>query len=258
MNLKKHQLNESTLAYIDEGAGNPVVLLHGFCGSSQYWEKVIPELAKDYRVIAPDLPGHGQSSPLKPGFSIDDLAQKIKELLDALNIEKVSMFGHSLGGYITLAFAEKYNTHLTGFSLVHSTAFPDSDEAKKGREAGVTKIKDEGIHTFIDGLVPKLFSPEHLNESYVEKAKQIGCTTSPQGAMDTLLAMKNRPDRNHVLQNTEVPVILIAGEQDQIVPVEKTFSVSRTNIKQAIIKNAGHMSMYENPDELIKLITTFS
>lgn len=107
-------------------------------------------------------------------------------------------------------------------------------------------------------MVPKLFSPEHLNESYVEKAKQIGYTTSPQGAMDTLLAMKNRPDRNHVLQNTEVPVLLIAGEQDQIVPVEKTFSISRTNIKQAIIKNAGHMSMYENPDELIKLITTFS
>lgn len=258
MNLKKHQLNESTLAYIDEGAGNPVVLLHGFCGSSQYWEKVIPELAKHYRVIAPDLPGHGQSSPLKLGFSIDDLAEKIKELLDVLNIEQVTMFGHSLGGYITVAFAEKFNSYLNGFSLVHSTAFPDSDEAKKGREAGVAKIKDEGIHPFIDGLVPKLFSPEHLNESYVEKAKQIGYNTSPQGAMDTLLAMKNRPDRNHVLQNTEVPVILIAGEQDQIVPVEKTFSVSRTNIKQAIIKNAGHMSMYENPDELIKLITTFS
>ncbi len=102
------------------------------------------------------------------------------------------MFGHSLGGYITLAFAEKYSDCLNGFSLVHSTAFPDSEEAKKGRIANVEKVQNEGIPSLIDGLVPKLFSPDNLEKMAedVEIAKQIGYSTSPQGAINALVAMK--------------------------------------------------------------------
>jgi pimeloyl-ACP methyl ester carboxylesterase len=252
MESKKVTLQDSTIAYIDQGEGKPIVLLHGFCGSSRYWEHVILELSGSFRVIAPDLPGHGKSGPLKGSSSIENLADQVKNFLDELNLQEVTMFGHSLGGYITLAFAEKYSKQLNGFSLIHSTAFPDSEESKKGRQANIEKVNQSGIYSLIDGLVPKLFSPDNQDENYVGAAMEIGYTTSAEGAIDALNAMKDRPDRNQVLEASAMPVLLIAGEQDQIIPAEKTFSVSKANIKQSIIKDSGHMSMYENPHDLIK------
>lgn len=257
MEIKNLKLDGSSISYIDHGEGQPILLVHGFCGSSRYWEEVIPELAKEYRVIAPDLPGHGISDTLSNGSTIVGMADWIKGLVDELQLGKFTMFGHSLGGYVTLAFAEKYSSQLNGFSLVHSTAFPDSDEAKKGRVANVEKVKQEGIHPLIDGLVPKLFAPEHKDEKYIERAKEIGYETKPQGVISALQAMKERPDRNYVLENTELPVLLLAGEQDQIIPAEKTFSVTKPNFTQSLIKGSGHMSMYENSGELIREMQEF-
>lgn len=257
MELKKIKAKDTTMAYIDSGEGKPIVLLHGFCGSSSYWEFVIPTLSADYRVIALDLPGHGQSDPLQGSSTIENLADQVKNLLDALNLPEVTMFGHSLGGYITLAFAEKYGGQLNGYSLIHSTAFPDSEEAKKARSANIEKVNKSGIYSLIDGLVPKLFSPENQDENYVGIAMEIGYTTSAEGAIDALNAMKDRPDRNQVLESSTLPILLVAGEQDQIIPAEKTFSVSRANIKQSIIKDSGHMSMFENPMELVSEIQKF-
>jgi pimeloyl-ACP methyl ester carboxylesterase len=256
METKRLRMDDSTIAYIDKGEGQAIVLLHGFCGSSVYWEGVITLLAESYRVIAPDLPGHGQSTIPTEAYSIEACADTISDFLDGLNIQLVTMFGHSLGGYITLSFAEKYSERLNGFSLIHSTAFPDLEEAKKGRLANVEKIKESGIHPIIDGLVPKLFSPDNLGEKYVETVKEIGYSTAPEGAIRTLIAMKERPDLTSVLEATQLPVLLVAGDQDQIIPAEKTFSVSKATFKQALI-DSGHMSMYESPDELIKEIKGF-
>lgn len=248
------KLSNSDLSFFDEGKGSPLLLLHGFCGSKRYWEKIIPELSKNHRVIAPDLPGHGESSMRNKRYSIEEIAGEVKELLAYLEIEKITLFGHSLGGYITLAFAEKYADQLNAFSLIHSTAFPDSEEAKEGRVANVEKVRENGIKELIDGLVPKLFSPLNAEKNIkdIETTKEIGYGTSAKGVINALLAMKERPDRNSVLENTSLPVLLIAGEKDQIIPAEKTFSVSKDNIKEVTIKDSGHMSMYENPDELLK------
>ncbi|MEH7113589.1 alpha/beta hydrolase [Neobacillus niacini] len=253
------KLNGLAVSYLEEGTGSPIVLLHGFCGNKEYWENLITTLSKSSRVIALDLPGHGESSNLEGNITIEDIADHIKMLLDYLNVKQVTMFGHSLGGYIALAFAEKYSQMLNGFSLIHSTAFPDSEEAKKGREAGVKKVEKEGIPAFIDGLVPKLFSPENVekNHTAIQTAKEIGYNTSSQGAMKTLIAMKNRPDRNFVLESAIIPVLLIAGEHDQIIPSEKTFSISKPTIKQVLLKDSGHMSMYENPTALINNMKDF-
>jgi pimeloyl-ACP methyl ester carboxylesterase len=259
MKIKNITLQKLTMAYIDEGVGKPIALLHGFCGSHQYWEKVIPELSKEYRVIAPDLPGHGNSTSTNEQYSIEAMAAIIKELLDDLKIKDVNLFGHSLGGYITLSFAERYGNQLNSFSLIHSTAFPDSEEAKKGREANIEKVIHQGIDTLIDGLVPKLFSPDNLNKhaNDVEVTKKIGYLTSPEGAIGALKAMKDRPDRNNILENTTLPVLLLAGDHDQVIPYEKTFSVTKENIKHSLLKNAGHMSMFESHEQLISEIKSF-
>lgn len=259
MESKKLKSSNTELSYFDEGEGKPIVLIHGFAGGKLYWEKIIPDLASSYRVIALDLPGHGESGMGIEKYSIDDMAVTIKELLDHLELDKVTLFGHSLGGYITLAFAERFPQCLNGFSLVHSTANPDSEEAKAGRESNAKKVQEEGTVSFVEGLAQKLFAPANteVNARDIVNTVQIGISTSIDGLVSALMAMKNRPDRNHILNETDLPVLLIAGEQDQIIPPEKTFTVKKENIEQRIIKGAGHMSMYEQPAELVKIMKDF-
>lgn len=259
MDSKKVRTGSTEVSFYDQGKGDPIVLIHGFAGSKHYWDKIIPELANEYRVIALDLPGHGESGMGKDRYSIEDMASIIKELLDQLGLAKVTMFGHSLGGYITLAFAEFFPQYLNGFSLVHSTANPDSEEAKEARETNAMKIQEEGSKTFIEGLSKKLFSPENIEvkSKEIEETVKIGMMTTEDGLVSALRAMKNRPERNHVLEDTELPVLLVAGEQDQIIPAEKTFTVTKPNIEKEVIKGAGHMSMFEQPEEIVKVIKDF-
>ncbi len=228
-------------------------------GSHLYWKKVIPVLAEEFRVVAIDLPGHCDSANITEEPTIESFSDLIKDLLDSLNIKQSTMFGHSLGGYITLAFAEKYSHYLNAFALIHSTALPDTEEAKNGRLATIEKVKKDGVQGVVDGLVPKLFSPLHLqkNSQDIELAKEIGYKTSVDGTINALLSMRNRPDRNHVLESTTLPVLLLAGKEDQIIPSEKTFSVKKENIKQSIIVDSGHMSMLESPKRLIKEMKDF-
>lgn len=259
MDSKKVRAGSTEMSFNDEGKGDPILLIHGFAGSKHYWDKIIPDLANEYRVIALDLPGHGESGMGKNRNSIEDMASTIKEFLDQLGLDRVTLFGHSLGGYITLSFAELYPRYLKGFSLVHSTANPDSEEAKEARENNAKKIQEEGTGPFIEGLSRKLFSPENteVNAKELEETVKIGMMARVEGLVSALMAMKDRPERNKVLEETELPVLLIAGEQDQIIPPEKTFTVSRQNIEKKVIQNAGHMSMYEQPEELAKVMKDF-
>ncbi|MGM7681466.1 alpha/beta fold hydrolase [Cytobacillus sp. Hm23] len=258
--LKKRFISGNlTLSYEDVGQGEPIVLLHGFCGSLAYWERIMPKLAKQYRVIAPDLRGHGGSTYQTDDYTIEDMAEDIKLLLEALNINKVSMFGHSLGGYITLAFVERYSSMLNSFSLIHSTAFADSDEAIAGREANIKKVEKDGVDPLINGLVPKLFSENNVMKMKEEVAyiKEIGYKTSKEGTIGALNAMKNRPNRSDILEHTSLPVLLVAGEQDRIISTAKVFSTSKDNITQSLIKHVGHMSMFEDSEQLLSDIKSF-
>lgn len=253
------QVNQADVSYREEGNGEPILLIHGFCGSLGYWDNVFEELAQTNRVIALDLPGHGESAVQGNIKEIDQYATFIKDFIDALKIDQVTMFGHSLGGYITLAFAEKYSDRLKGFSLIHSTGYPDSQEAKEGRVASVNKIDTEGMEVFVNGLVPKLFSPKHLesHSKEIAKVKKIGYSTSPDGAKHALIAMKNRIDRRKTIETTNLPVLLIAGEADQLIPSEKVFTANGNHIKQVLLHDVGHMSMYEAPKQLVEEVIAF-
>jgi 3-oxoadipate enol-lactonase len=251
-----NKTKNSKLSYIDTGKGNKTLLfIHGFCGSHEYWSDIIAELKDEYRVVAVDLRGHGSSEEIGKSFSIEDMAADIASFLEELKIGQVYMFGHSLGGYVTLAFAERFPGKLSGFSLIHSTAFPDDEAGKEGRLKSVEKIEMDGITAFIDGLVPKLFA--HSDDPNIEHTKEIGYKTSESGAIGSLHAMRNRTDRNHVLKDTKLPVLLVAGEQDKVIPAEKTFSVKGSHINEVILEGSGHMGMLEAPNRLIEEIIRY-
>ncbi|MGE7121416.1 alpha/beta fold hydrolase [Peribacillus sp. NPDC046944] len=246
----------SNLSYIDRGEGKDTLLfIHGFCGSHEYWQKLIPNLQKKYRVIAVDLRGHGASESNVTSFSIEDMAEDIALFLEDQDIEQVYLFGHSLGGYITLAFAEKFPEKLNGFSLIHSTAFPDDEGGKEGRMKAVEKIEADGMPPFIDGLIPKLFADS--NDPQIEQVKRIGYQTRETAAIGSLHAMRNRKDKNYVLQDTKLPVLLVAGEKDKVIAPEKTFSIKGKNIKEVVLERCGHMGMLEDPERLASEIEHF-
>lgn len=260
MEKRQAQIREGLhLAYTEQGQGTPVVLLHGFCGSSAYWERVLPTLGDGARYIVPDLRGHGASGAPDEAYTIEAMAGDIAALLDKLAIRQAVLLGHSLGGYITLAFAEQYADRLLGFGLIHSTAFPDDEKAKQGRLNSMQTIREQGLDAFIEGLVPKLFAPAHLNSmpEAVERAKAIGRGTNAEGAIRTLEAMRGRPDRNRVLETASVPLLLVAGEQDQIIPTEKTLTVSGSHVQGRQLADVGHMSMMEHPERLAETIDAF-
>ncbi|XXM74217.1 alpha/beta fold hydrolase [Lysinibacillus sphaericus] len=257
--MQKQHIGGFDLAYQDRGEGEEtVILLHGFCGSSSYWQEVVP-LLDSCRVITIDLRGHGQSGISDSPFTIEDMAKDIHYFMDQKQLENVYLFGHSLGGYITLAFAELYKDKLKGYGLIHSTALADSKEAKNNRLSSIEKIKKEGMHSFVDGLVPNLFNParqEELKEK-IQTVKEIGYETSPIGAIQTLKAMRNRTDRSDVIKSSSPPVLLIAGEHDRVIPKEKIFIKEAAHIHTEVLPESGHMGLFEEPDKLAYTIKEY-
>ncbi|MBJ6361331.1 alpha/beta fold hydrolase [Paenibacillus sp. GCM10012307] len=258
--------NGFRLAYYDSGqeADNKatVILLHGYCGSSAYWTDLLPQLKEHARVIIPDLRGHGASEAQNGQvYEMDNFAGDILELLDALELKKTALVGHSLGGYITLAAVNRYPERINGFALIHSTALPDSEEAKQNRDKAVQTIRQGGIPAFADGLVPKLFAPKHLESmpEQVDLARRIGHGTSAQGAAATALGMKARPDRTPLVRHATVPVLLVAGAEDQVIPAESTFQGAEGNagVQTHLLEGAGHMGMLEAASGLAEVLQKF-
>ncbi|MCR8631399.1 alpha/beta fold hydrolase [Paenibacillus radicis (ex Xue et al. 2023)] len=259
MEKKYFEQKGTRYSYTEKGEGEAVVLLHGFCGSSSYWNKLLPLLPNHYRVIAPDLRGHGSSEAPDGDYTMEVFAEDLAQLLQHLKVEQAIVLGHSLGGYVTLAFAERYPGMLKAFGLIHSTAYPDSDAGKEGRIKGMETIREKGLPVFIGGLIPKLFAPEHVKSmpEEVREATAIGESANPDGAIRTLEGMRTRPDRNAVLEDASIPVLLVAGVHDQIIPLDRAFSVSGGRIVQRQIEAAGHMSMVEAPEKLANVIVEF-
>lgn len=253
-----------SLAYYDSLDTNKpvVVLLHGYCGSSAYWEQVVTSLSEEARIIALDLRGHGRSSDetgTEETNAMELYADDLAAMLDQLEITKACVLGHSLGGYITLAFAERYSEKLSAFGLVHSTSLPDGDAAKENRDNAVAAIKKDGVASFVEGLVPKLYAPDNkiAMPEQVENSIAIGKGTSSAGAIGAAKGMKVRPDRTEVLKQTKLPLLLLAGEQDQIIPAERTFLVEGSHVTQVKLADAGHMGMIEQPEAFSEAVLGF-
>ncbi|REK71462.1 alpha/beta fold hydrolase [Paenibacillus paeoniae] len=252
------------LAYYDSkeshGLDTALVLLHGYCGSSAYWEKIVDELADSIRVIAPDARGHGLSSaPEDEIYSMELFADDVAALLDSLSIRRAIVLGHSLGGYVTLAFTERYADKLAAFGLVHSTPLPDSEAARANRDKAVAALQENGIAEFVDGLIPKLFAKDRLEgmEPEVARCKEIGYTTALHGAVATAKGMKGRADRSTVIRESALPILLVAGAQDGVIPVESTFSAVNGETRKVELEQAGHMSMMECSAQLAEEIASF-
>lgn len=254
--------NGVMLSYHIYGTGMPVMLIHGFAEDTSIWQSQVALLQNNCCLIVPNIPGSGGSQPLPPGHNtIEEYSRCMQAIVKAEKIEKCVVLGHSMGGYITLAFAELFPGELLGYGLVHSTAFADSAEKKEVRIKGIKLINEYGVLHFLKNTTPNLFSKVFKQKEFQQVEALI--TKGKQFAPETLIhyyqAMMNRPDRTEILSKINVPVLFILGAEDVAAPVNDLLKQVHLPKKCYIhlLKEAGHMSMMEKPAELYSYLNEF-
>ncbi|HMZ45644.1 MAG TPA: alpha/beta hydrolase [Chitinophagaceae bacterium] len=267
-NYKGHNI-----AYTIYGSGKPLVLLHGFGEDSTIFNNQVNYLKNNFQVIVPDLPGSGNSSLLKlrsvieinkimlHEAAITDYANCIAALLNFLAINECILLGHSMGGYITLAFAEKFPNYLKAFGLLHSTAFEDNEIKKENRMQSIAMIEEYGAFSFLKNVIPNYFGKKFSMQQAPQINKLIDKSAkfTNEALQQYYFAMMNRPDRTEVLKDASVPVLFIIGTEDVPAPMKDVLQQVHLPQKSYvhIFDEVGHMSMVEATDKLNKSIEVF-
>ena len=251
----------ANLRYSDLGKGDPVVLIHGYLESLEIWDGFAEKLARKYRVISVDLPGHGQSGIYSSMNTMAVMADSVKAVLDHLSIGRAVMVGHSMGGYVTLALADIFPEMIIGFCLFHSHALPDPEEKKLNRDKEALLVKEGKKSKFIKLNIANAFASDHQDsfQQQIGWAREIALKTSDKGIISALAGMKSRPDRRDVVKNSVEPVMIIAGKNDYYIP----FNVYEEHFKLAskstvlILENSGHMGFIEEREKSLEGIIKF-
>lgn len=250
----KTKVNDIDLYYEIQGDGEPIMLLHGLALDSSIWKEMVELYATQAQFILLDLRGHGQSETGEADGSMEQFADDVLGLIDELGFQKVTLAGHSMGGYIALAFAEKYPERLENLIMVTSNARADDDEKRKGRLADADKALDVGSAFLAEGMAPKLSKVlDNQRRSY-----EIIANTAPGGVANVLRAIAFRPNRLALLEELKFPVFAIAGEEDQLMQPEVAFEMaaSAKSGRVVVLPGVGHMPMLEAPLALGALLVS--
>ena len=244
--------NSHVLQYEDAGTGPAVVLLHGFGETGGIWGFQKDCLEKSFRLLIPDLPGSGGSA-LPADMSIESLARAVHFMLQEEGIERCAMIGHSMGGYVALAFADLYAGMLSGLGLFHSTAYADSDEKKSTRQKGMQFMRAHGALAFLKTAIPNTYNPATKEKApaLIEQQLEDASNFSAEALIQYYTAMIQRPDRTAWLRDTTLPVLFIMGRHDSAVPMAD--SLAQCHLPQLayihVLDDSGHMGMVEEPEQ---------
>lgn len=239
--------------YVEDtgGSGTPLLLIHGYPLNSEMWKPQLEALAGPFRVIAPDLRGHGLTPPT-PGVSMDLFAQDLKTVLERTGVDKpVILCGLSMGGYIAFAFYRLFPRSVSGLILAATRSKPDSATAKANRDKQAALSREKGVAAVVEDMLPKMMSPDtyRYNPGLVDQARQIMMETSSQGMASALLAMKDRPDSTSLLSEIPFPVLVVHGKDDALIPLEEAEEME-AQLQHGILETipeAGHLLNLEQP-----------
>jgi len=246
--------------YRSIGSGDPVMLVHGFGEDGNVWDKQVEYLKDRYHLIVPDLPGSGKSEMIND-MSMEGMAEVLHTIIHEENIDRCTVIGHSMGGYITLALVESYWNHVNAFGLFHSSAFPDTEEKKQTRKKGIEFIRQHGAFEFLKTSTPNLFSSNsklQIPDSIDEFIKSLKGFT-PEALISYYEAMMDRPERTSILKNTGNSVLFIAGEHDVAVPLNDMLKQCHLPEKSYfhVLKKSGHMGMMEETENANRILEEF-
>jgi len=247
--------------YNDSGNGSTIVLLHGYLESSEIWNGFEKKLANRFRVISVDLPGHGFSDIFGETHTMEFMADVIKELLDSLAITKVFLVGHSLGGYVALAFLDHFPGNLSGYCLFHSQPLPDTPEAIEKRMREISIVRAGKMHLMYPDNVTRMFASSNLDKysEALQRSKEIASRTQGEGIIAILNGMMQRPSRLGLMEGGKVPCLWILGSMDSYIPcddIQKKVKLPE-NASMAVLQNSGHMGFLEEQELSVSLVADF-
>jgi pimeloyl-ACP methyl ester carboxylesterase len=254
MNETTIMFNEKSVNYGMQGRGKCLVLLHGFLESLKIWDDFTNQLSKEFKVLTIDLPGHGASEALAEVHSMELMADMVKAVLEHLKIQECVMIGHSMGGYVTSAFASKYPEYLRGMGLFHSSVYADTPEARQNRDRMIELVKNDR-QGFIRNFIPDLFAPSN-RQIYIHEIKTLqdsASTITKSSIIAALTGMKERKDHQRTLSVIDVPVLFILGKDDTRIPLGRVIEMVALpkHSEVLILGNVGHMGYIEAKTETL-------
>ncbi len=251
---------KAKVTYSVSGAGAPVLLLHGFAEDRSVWDVFKNHLEKEYLLIIPNIPGTVDSeAPIESDGSLEYFADALLAILQSENVRQCCFVGHSMGGYIAVAFAHKYPDYLSGLALYHSSAYADDAAKIAVRRKGIEFIRENGAFEFLKKLIPGLFCNKEKNEWDIERMVEAGNGFSNETLVMYYNAMIERPDHSAMLKHFHRPVGFFIGQHDQAIPYDQSLKQSHIPKISAIyiFRNSGHMSMLEETDPALAHLQNF-
>ena len=253
---------EFALHFEAEGSGLPLLLIHGFPLGSRMWAGQLESLSNRAHVLAPDLPGFGDSPISGLSYTVERYAEDCAAVLDALDVlEPVALGGLSMGGYIALAFARLFPERVGALLLLSTRAGADSAEGKANRDKAIAGVKEHGASAATEAIFPKLLASATYthNPGIATQAAELMLAASPEGIIAALGAMRDRPDSTASLSKIEVPTLIVHGKQDQLIPPSEAevMSAAIKGSQLHLIDNAGHLPNLEQPEGFNRIISGF-
>ena len=244
------------IKYYTVGAGDPLVLIHGYQADSRIWQKMIPLLEEDYELIIPDLPGHGESQLIQNTNTMDFLAETVFAVVMSGGYKGVTLAGHSMGGYVALSFAQKYRSLTDGVILINSHPFEDTMNKQLARNREAEFILQGRKELLLRSFVKNNFSEssiEHLKEE-IELATEIALGQSEEGMLADLVGMMTRTSKTELLEKRNLPFTMIQGSDDPILPLKALQQMNLPDDKIHWLADCGHLSILEKPQEAAEVI----
>jgi 3-oxoadipate enol-lactonase len=244
-------VNDITVNYTDEGRGVPLLFVHGFPLSRGAWQKQVAALRSSYRVIAPDLRGFGESEAGTGATTMAQFAEDLHALLQQLATGPVVLIGHSMGGYVALAFVRQYPEMVRGLVLVSTKAGKDTPEAAAARRATAENVQAKGVQVVIQAMSRKMLAADNQDRGMVEQVRGFMAPSKPAGVIGALLGMAERPDATAQLAQISVPTLVITGADDTLIPPAESEALAQAipGSQLNIIPHAGHLVAFEQPDK---------
>ncbi len=256
--MKNILYKNTNISFTDSGQGNAIVLLHGFLENKKMWTEYAALFSEKYRVITIDLLGHGDTECLGYVHEMEENANVVNEVLEHLQIEKAIILGHSMGGYVGLAFAELYPKKIQKLVLQNSTSKEDSAEKKTNRTRAIKAVKQNYV-SFVSLAIANLFSENNrirLAEE-IEKVKTEALKTPLQGIVASLEGMKIRKDREELIRKNLFPILLVLGKKDPVLNYEESLAQIEDTTAELVSFEDGHMSHIENKEALKSILLDF-
>ncbi len=249
------EYKDTPVFYSTAGSGNPIVFLHGFLETSRIWKPFLDELSLKRQVICIDLPGHGQTGNFGEVHTMELMAEVVHAALDHLNISKATMVGHPMGGYVSLAFAEKYPEIISGLVLINSTPEADSEDRKIVRDRAAELVK-RNKNAYVKMAITNLVAPgnEIRFKKEIEELMKEAFKLSKGGVIASLMGMKIRTEKIELLKKLTSYKIMISGKDDPILPLNPAKNVAILSKCPFINVEGGHLSYIENFSSIREIV----